>query len=325
MPAKNAADYIEECIDSIVDQEEQNWELIIVIDNSKDLTRSIVNIFAEDDQRISVYECDEGLIERLQTGYGFSKGEFITRMDADDIMPTCKLKELKRKLLEGGEGSLSTGLVKYFHADQIGEGFQNYEARLNRLCKDNNHYQEIYKESVIASPCWMIHRNDFDKVGAFDSVMYPEDYELVFRFYKNKLKIQSSDKVLLLWRDHANRASRNESNYATPHYFDLKMKYFLELDHEESKELILWGTGAKGKSLADKLQALNIDFTWMCDNERKFGVDIKGVIIESYEVIKTRKNIKLIIAVAQRNAQEKMKVFLTECGLTQNEDYYFFC
>ncbi|MDK1030078.1 MAG: glycosyltransferase family 2 protein [Anaerolineae bacterium] len=326
MPAKNASSYVGACIESIILQEETNWELIVVNDNSSDSTKSIAENFGKVDTRISVIDNQgAGIIEALKTAYQHAKGEFVTRMDSDDVMPSIKLKELKKELSSAGKGSLSTGLVEYFPKADIGEGFKKYEEWLNRLCATNSHYQEIYKECVVASPCWMMYKADFENLGAFNSIMYPEDYELVFRFYEKRLKIASSNKVLHLWRDHPERASRNDDNYASPHFFDLKMTYFMKLDYDKSKELILWGTGAKGKFLADNLQARGVDFTWMCDNKRKHGVNIKGVIIEDFMRIENRSNFQLIIAVAQRNAQEKMKVFLKSCGLTQNEDYFFFC
>ncbi|MCH8032929.1 MAG: glycosyltransferase family 2 protein [Bacteroidetes bacterium] len=326
MPAKNAEAYITECIKSILEQEEVDWELIVVNDNSTDGTKAIVEDFTKKDRRISIFDNQgDGIISALKTGYRHVKGAYITRMDADDIMPVCKLKELKSELIKVGKGGLSTGLVKYFPSEKIGEGYKKYEAWLNNLCKSNNHFNEIYKECVIASPCWMIHKEDFDEIGAFDSTMYPEDYELVFRFYKKGLNISASDQVLHLWRDHPDRASRNHENYAIPYFFELKMTYFLELDFDKSKELIVWGTGEKGKIIANILQSKGIEFSWMCDNERKFGVDIKGVIIESFGEIKNRKYFKLIIAVAQRDAQAKIRAFLKGCNLIQNEDYFFFC
>ena len=326
MSARNAAQYLKECIDSIIIQDETNWELIVINNKSSDNTRLIVEEYSRLDGRISIYNIlGKGLIESLSTGYQYAKGEYVTRMDADDIMPPNKLGELKKMLIGAGHGSLATGHVRYFPKEIIGDGYKKYELWLNNLCDTKSHFQEIYKECVIPSPCWMVYKVDFDKLGAFKSCMYPEDYELAFRFYKAKLKIHASDKILHLWRDYPQRASRNQDKYSEPHFFELKLKYFFELEYDSSKDLILWGTGAKGKFLADNLQSKQIEFSWMCDNERKHGVDIRGVIIEDFKGIKNRSNFQLIIAVAQRGSQDKIRVFLDNCGLLQNKDYFFFC
>ncbi|NQY66398.1 MAG: glycosyltransferase family 2 protein [Flavobacteriales bacterium] len=326
MPAKNASRFIRECLDSIVSQQEQNWELIIVNDNSLDDTMAIASGYSAKDSRIQVLDNNgNGIIDALKTGYRISKGKYTTRMDSDDIMPAIKLKELKNILISNGEGNLATGKVKYFPEDEIKEGFLNYANWLNMLCAENSQFNDIYKECVVASPCWMIHRTDFEALGAFDSSMYPEDYELVFRFYKYGLQVVSSQDVLHLWRDHPYRASRNDENYSNPHFFKLKTKFFLELEFDNTKELVLWGTGPKGKALADNLLANDVSFTWMCNNERKYGVNIKGLIIEPYEDLKKKDNYQLIIAISQRNAVEYISYYLGELGLARNKDYFFFC
>ena len=89
--------------------------------------------------------------------------------------------------------------------------------------------------------------------GAFDLDIYPEDYDLVFRFYKNNIKVVSSLKKLHLWRDYSSRTSRTDANYADNHFLDLKIKYFLELHYNHNSELVVWGAGKKGKLLAKKL------------------------------------------------------------------------
>jgi len=56
------------------------------------------------------------------------------------------------------------------------------------LTAKGNNFQEIYKECVIPSPCWMIYRTDMDKCQAFLPNRYPEDYDLCFRFYENGMR-----------------------------------------------------------------------------------------------------------------------------------------
>ena len=83
---------------------------------------------------------------------------------------------------------MATGLVKYFSETTLGDGYQKYEQWLNQLTLENRNFEDIYKECVIPSPAWMCHRDDLDNCGGFAQQQYPEDYDLCFRFYKNKLK-----------------------------------------------------------------------------------------------------------------------------------------
>ncbi len=85
MPVKNAAPFLDECIESIISQSYSNWELLAVNDNSTDETLEILKRFSTLDSRITaVNNRKNGIIEALKTGYNISKGAFITRMDADD-------------------------------------------------------------------------------------------------------------------------------------------------------------------------------------------------------------------------------------------------
>ena len=98
MPVKNTAHFLSETISSILNQTEKNWELIAVNDNSTDNSKAVLTSFAQNDKRIKVIDNKgNGIIDALQLGYVFSNGNFITRMDSDDIMSPNKLETQKNK------------------------------------------------------------------------------------------------------------------------------------------------------------------------------------------------------------------------------------
>ena len=114
-PFKNTGLYLKECIESIQNQTYKNWELLIVDDHSSDNSSEIIAGYAHDDSRIKLLKNQaSGIISALRTGYTHSSGQFITRMDSDDIMAKNKLKYLVNNLREYGTGHVATGLVKYF-------------------------------------------------------------------------------------------------------------------------------------------------------------------------------------------------------------------
>lgn len=97
MPAKNAASFIREAIDSILWQSYDNFELIIVDNGSTDNTKSIINSFS--DTRIKLFDCDGELPAALNYGIQLSNGKYIARIDADDIMVPDRLR-IQYSLLE---------------------------------------------------------------------------------------------------------------------------------------------------------------------------------------------------------------------------------
>lgn len=328
MPVKNSSRYLTDCLNSILNQTEENWELIAVNDHSTDSCESILADFSERDERIKYFNnTGSGIISALRLAYENSKGEFITRMDSDDLMSSDKLQCLKKALLDHGAGHLAVGLVKYFSETGLGEGYERYEQWLNGLNGVGNAFSEIYKECVIPSPCWMLHRNDLNLCAAFIPDRYPEDYDLCFRFYKAGLILIPSNKVLHHWRDYSNRTSRTDENYKDNRFLDIKLDYFLDLDRNLDSELILWGAGKKGKYLAKRMINMNCEFEWICNNENKIGREIYGKILQSEDRLNAgnKTAVQIIISVAQRAEQGKIEKDLIEQKLEKAKDYFFFC
>ncbi len=199
-------------------------------------------------------------------------------MDADDLMPKSKLEKLLEVLIEKGVGHVATGKVRYF--DTLGEGFKKYEEWLNKLIDEDSHRAHLYKECVIASPNWMLYREDFESIGAFESEVYPEDYELVFRMFEGGLKVAAVDEVTHLWRDHELRASRVSPLYAANTFLPLKLGWFLKLNRDQRKSLVLLGAGKKGKAIAKELQNLGMKFSWQTNNPKKIGHVIYDVEVQ---------------------------------------------
>lgn len=325
-PFKNTEAFIAECLQSIVNQNYQNWELLIVDDHSKDKSFEIVDAFAQRDSRIKLLKNKgEGIIDALKMAYGQSSGELITRMDSDDIMTPNKLSVLVDNLCKYGKGHVAIGLVEYFSAHGVGPGYKSYENWLNDLTRTGNNYSEIYKECVIPSPCWMVFREDFEACGAFEPNIYPEDYDLTFRFYKHGLKCIPCDQILHKWRDYSTRTSRTHIHYAQNHFTTLKVHHFLDIDHDTSKELVIWGAGTKGKLMASIFIERNIPFEWICDNPNKIGKAIYGKTLLNFDALDNIKNPQSLITVANKDAQKDIRTYLSKLNLIPFEDYIFFC
>ena len=325
-PFKNTSKYLEECLDSIINQTYSNWELLIVDDASTDDSYSIVSAYSKKDPRIKLYKNDgSGIIEALRLAFQYSLGEFITRMDSDDIMTTNKLELMANSLRDSGKGHVALGLVSYFSKEGISEGYASYEQWLNKLTRLGSNYSEIYKECVIPSPCWMTYREDLINCEAFIPNRYPEDYDLAFRFYKYKLKCIPTKEMLHHWRDYPIRTSRTHEHYAQNHFIDLKLHYFLELNYDSSRPLTIWGAGLKGKTVAKSLAAKNIPFHWICDNPKKINKHIYNQQLKDFKYLEHLKNPQSIITVANNEAQKEIRDYLHKQNMETMIDYFFFC
>lgn len=327
MAVKDTAPYLPACLDSVLAQTWTNWELLAVNDHSSDDSPEILEAYARRDPRIRVFHSDRPrLIPTLQCGYREARGMLINRMDSDDRMPPDKLEALVRHWQACGPGTIIAGGTEHFVDEgEVGDGFRRYERWLNRIARENRHWEEIYKECVIPSHCWIIHRDDLDRAGAFDPDVYPEDYDLCFRFYREGLRVVGIDKVLHYWRDRSERISRTWEEYRDNRYFDLKVRYFYELDRDPSRPLVLWGAGRNGKDLARLLLGRENTFHWVCDNPRKIGHRVYGQVMGPWSAIKSLHDPQILVVVSGPEARNEIRQQLQEMGKDPVRDYWFFC
>jgi glycosyltransferase involved in cell wall biosynthesis len=326
MAVKDTEPYLPDCLDSIINQTYSNWELIAVNDHSSDRTPKILEDYAAKDTRIRVYQGRRHLlIPTLQEAYKHVRGELINRMDSDDKMPDYKIEVLVEEWLKYGKGHVIAGGTEHFVDEgEVGGGFRRYERWLNKVAKNGTHTEEIYQECVIPSHSWIMHKDDFDRVGAFDPEVYPEDYDLCFRLYKNKLKIIGIDKVLHYWRDRSDRISRTWECYEDNRYFELKLRYFYELDRDAKRQLVLWGAGNNGKFMARMLLERGEEFYWVCDNPKKIGKHVYEVLMHDYQSIPDLINPQIMIVVTSSGEKNKIRQQLADWDKRPVEDYWFF-
>lgn len=326
MPFKNTAAFLTECLESVIQQEYQNWELLAVDDHSSDNSFVLVDSYAIRDHRIRLLRnTGVGIIEALREAYSNSRGILITRMDSDDIMPRNKLRAMTGNLIRHGPGHLALGKVKYFSDSGISEGYARYEKWLNRLTATGSNFREIFKECPVPSPCWMVFRIDLDRAGAFYQDRYPEDYDLCFRFYEARLKCLASRLILHYWRDYDSRTSRNYPQYSQNYFIEIKLYYFLKLERKPGRTLAIWGAGFKGKTIAKALIELQHEFIWVCDNPKKIGKQIYGTPLLHYSELTAFLSVQSIITVANAKAQKDIRSYLNARGQQTMTDYYFFC
>ena len=314
MSVKNAMLYLPDCIDSILKQTFQDWQLIAVNDGSEDDSMEILEHYAKD-ARISFYNNPgTGIIDALAFAYSKSRGVYITRMDADDLMTPDKLRLMSDLLDRKGKGFLAVGLVKYFSESKLGAGYKSYAQWLNHLTIHKRNFEDIYKECSIPSPAWMIHREDLDLCNGFQKQRYPEDYDLAFRFKRASLFIACVPSVIHLWRDHPARASRTDKHYTDNRFIEIKTHYFLDQDFQSNLPLIIWGSGKKGKVIAQNLQKENVEFDWVCNNPKKIGQEIYGVKLSGLTELSGASTSQVIVSISSEHDSKSINEFIKKNG-----------
>ena len=326
MPVKNTEKYLTDCLNSILHQTHEHWELIAVDDHSTDGSLSILREYASKDSRITVHPSKaENITAALETGYEVITGEFVTRMDSDDMMHPSKLVVLLEALIKNPEYQIAAGSVRYFTDEgQVGDGFLKYARWLNAIASENSYWDHVYRECVIPSACWIMRRQDFDSIGGFHSDLYPEDYDLCFRIFQAGYKVVGIEDQIHHWRDRSDRASRTMKQYSDNRFFEIKIQYFKSTTYNSERSLIIWGAGKNGKDLAKVLQEHRLRFEWVCDNENKVGKHIYGVELNKPKILIDSKDPQVLIAVANPKERIEIETYLNSLGLTPSQDYWFF-
>lgn len=316
MPVKNAAVWLEACLESICAQTYPHWKLYAVDDGSFDESYTLLKEYASKDARVCVFKnkgC--GIVDALCTGYLQSTEPYITRMDADDLMPPGKLAWLYYAVSQN-QDRVVTGKVTYFSDKPISEGYLRYENWLNNRVINGDFEQHMYRECVIASGNWMCCRDTLEKVGAFEFLHYPEDYDLVFRWYTARVKFLGINKFTHYWREHELRTSRNSANYNQNAFFNLKLFYWVKLECKENNSVVLLGEGVKA-NLAKKLLAANgVPY-------RQVGQEEKEDLLSLANYKATADDKVLICVYPRAEIREVIEKVLTQKGLLPGVNWWY--
>ena len=319
-PFKNAAPYLRDCIDSICRQTYDSWQLIAIDDHSEDHSVEILKSYK--DPRIEIYtNKGKGILPALQTSQEYIKGSHVTRMDADDIMPKYKLKVLIDIINTSSSFTIATGRVNYFSDTPVSQGYLSYERWLNETAEKDLFYQRIYRECVVASPNWMMYRQDFDAIGGFQQLTYPEDYDMVFKWREAGFTIKSTDSITHHWREHPQRTSRNSDTYQQDSFFRLKTPYFIEEFKNSRIQLI--GAKKKGKLIAQILKEHHCDFDWYEHDPSLIGQKLNGDIIRDIQFLKKEEACILSIY-PDVHLREELEAYITKRGYYIGANAHYF-
>lgn len=202
MPAYNAEKYINEAIQSILNQTFKDFEFIIINDGSTDRTEEI--ILSYNDSRIVYLKNKENLkiVETLNRGLDRAKGEYIARMDADDIAVNTRIeKQVAVMDADTSIGVLGTGTRVFGETVKTKETHSTLNP--DRLKAD------LLFSTCICHPSVMIRKKVLDNYNIRYKAEYvgAEDYELWWQI-ASVSKIMTIPDILHCYRIHANQVTQ---------------------------------------------------------------------------------------------------------------------
>ena len=225
IPVYNADKYLGEAIDSILNQDFTDFELIVINDGSTDESEAIVNSY--NDARIIYVKNSENikLIDTLNKGLALCRGQFIARMDADDISYRSRLKEQVSFLRSNPKIGV---LGSYYRKINETGGY------LNGVVQLSESHEEIYcdflfKSCPIVHPSVLIRKSVLKNLNPIfkKEFLHAEDMDLWCRLI-HKTKFFNLSKTLIKYRIHQNQVTNQHNLINRENTLKIKKRFLKE-------------------------------------------------------------------------------------------------
>ncbi len=205
MPVYNGARYLEEAIESILNQTFSDFEFIIIDDGSTDNSLKIIKQYAGIDSRIQIITREnKGLVLTLNEGISLARGEFIARMDADDVsLPNRFEKQIELLTTKGAD-------ICGCHYHLIDEKGVYIDSAITPLCL-NSFAVYLSSTTPFAHGSVMVRREVFQGRKYYygmTGAKSAEDYALWIEMFNHGMKFANVDEFLFKYRDFSGSLSK---------------------------------------------------------------------------------------------------------------------
>ncbi|MFB4168894.1 glycosyltransferase [Virgibacillus sp. JSM 102003] len=221
VPVYNSSQYISKCIDSILAQTFQNFELILVNDGSTDQSGQICDQYAEKDSRIVViHKKNGGVSSARNAGINTAMGEYISFVDGDDWV----YKDLYLKLYELCTATNSDISICSIYREVNGDVIHVKKEELIKEMDNTEAMKQLFTGKYFRFAVWA----KLYKKSCFENIRYPEDRRLddlptTYKVFSNANKVvytSYSGYIYLL----------RENSIITSSYNEKKLDVFLGWD-----------------------------------------------------------------------------------------------
>jgi glycosyltransferase involved in cell wall biosynthesis len=197
MPVYNGEKHLAQAVDSILSQTYSDFEFLIINDGSSDGSVDIINLYNDTRVRLLSNNQNLGLIATLNKGIDLARGEYIARMDCDDISLPKRLAK-QAEFLEADHSCAMVAAKAVFIDDDGKEcGYWGDD-------QNSTSYREIVRRlpraNCIAHPGVMIRKSVLATYRYDARQVHSEDYDLWLRLCADGVRIEKIDEILLKYR-----------------------------------------------------------------------------------------------------------------------------
>ncbi|MBK6267017.1 glycosyltransferase [Marivirga sp. S37H4] len=196
MAAYNASFYISEAIDSVLNQEYPNWELLIVNDGSKDNTKEIIKGFK--DSRVKYFEQkNKGVSAARNVGLNNMNGDFFCFLDSDDLFSPHSLLNRLKVFDQDEELEFVDGIVEVFE-HKTSKTIRKFSPSFY-----GNPFSELIalNDSCFFAPTWLVKVVKNKKYHFNEELSHCEDILFYLTISKDGGKYSFSNSISYLYRE----------------------------------------------------------------------------------------------------------------------------
>jgi glycosyltransferase involved in cell wall biosynthesis len=200
IPTYNRIKYVSAAIDSVLQQDFTDYELILVDDGSTDQTRDLVR--DKYGSRLSYhYQTNRGRSVARNYGASIARGTYLAFLDSDDYWHPRKLSEQVDYFIKEKNPKLALVCCSVMQIDENGEFQRNRPIGRHPHLKEYDLEAFFYSQIVYASPSnALLKRDCFEMVGGYDpDLEYGEDWDLIIRL-RARWNFGYINKPLLFYR-----------------------------------------------------------------------------------------------------------------------------
>jgi hypothetical protein len=328
MPVRGGEATVHEAVESCLEQDFEDLEVVIVDDGITGPTREILERMGERDGRLRLMEMDrgdEGLVAALNTGVRAARGSLIGRMDADDVNYPERMGRQAAYLREAKEiGVLGCGVKVTGSGGEVGEGFREYERWMNALRGSEDILAQRFIESPMVHPSVVMRREALEAAGGYREREWAEDYDLWLRLMEHGVRFAKLGEVLMEWRDSPGRLTRQGGRYSQENFLKAKAHFLGRLTQVVHRGVAICGAGPIGKRMGRELRAEGVALEAFYEvHPRRIGERIGGVPVISSDDLPRAGGPVLLGAVGLRGGRDRVRGLAIEAGYVEGDD--FFC
>lgn len=190
VPAYNISDYIERCVESLVNQTYRDIEIILVDDGSTDSTGEVCDKLGNRDDRIRViHKSNGGLSDARNAGIDIAKGEYIAFVDGDDYVELDAYEKMVSHMDEDVSFVVGGYVITGIHGDES----RLVSPKVLKMTKEEAFFNLFIGEGYISQSSWnKLFRRELFLDNRFKYGIFNEDMEILPRL------IDKSDKIVVI-------------------------------------------------------------------------------------------------------------------------------